>query len=126
MVTRMGAERGHFELPGAARGVPTSHTSGATTGAGRRNDDRVPSAGGGLLGRPAPMAGRRRQTQQNATVAEQARELIERTREPATMASILGDLRALGVAEGSTVLVHSSLSSLGWVCGRGARGGAWA
>ena len=27
------------------------------------------------------------------------------------------DLRALGVAESGVLLVHSSLSSLGWVCG---------
>jgi aminoglycoside 3-N-acetyltransferase len=37
--------------------------------------------------------------------------------EPRTRASLAGDLRRLGVESGDVVLVHSSLSSLGWVCG---------
>lgn len=36
---------------------------------------------------------------------------------PVTVAGLVRDLRALGVVEGMTLLVHSSLSSLGWVCG---------
>lgn len=36
---------------------------------------------------------------------------------PRTRESIARDLRSLGLYEGMTVLVHSSLSSLGWVCG---------
>lgn len=36
---------------------------------------------------------------------------------PQTRASVADDLRALGVAAGDTVLAHSSLRSLGWVCG---------
>ncbi len=36
---------------------------------------------------------------------------------PATVHSIRDDLSALGVAPGMVLLVHSSLSSLGWVCG---------
>lgn len=36
---------------------------------------------------------------------------------PATEDSILGDLRSLGLAAGDTVIVHSSLSRVGWVCG---------
>ncbi len=36
---------------------------------------------------------------------------------PNTVDSVSGQLRALGVAEGMTLIVHSSLSSLGWVCG---------
>lgn len=36
---------------------------------------------------------------------------------PRTRASLASDLRALGLEAGATVLVHSSLSSLGWVAG---------
>jgi aminoglycoside 3-N-acetyltransferase len=43
--------------------------------------------------------------------------LIDRTPEPRTRESLGADLRALGVAPGITLIVHSSLSSLGWVCG---------
>lgn len=37
--------------------------------------------------------------------------------EPRTRSSLAADLRALGLAPGMTVLVHSALSKLGWVCG---------
>lgn len=43
--------------------------------------------------------------------------IIERTRHPNTVSSIYNDLKKLGICEGDTVLVHSSLSSIGWVCG---------
>lgn len=45
------------------------------------------------------------------------RELIASTDAPRTRASLAADLRALGVAEGSVLLAHSSLSRLGWVAG---------
>lgn len=41
----------------------------------------------------------------------------ERSSEPITVDSMASDLAALGVEAGQTVLVHGSLSSLGWVCG---------
>jgi aminoglycoside 3-N-acetyltransferase len=36
---------------------------------------------------------------------------------PRTRASVAADLRALGLTQSGVLLVHSSLSSLGWVCG---------
>lgn len=44
-------------------------------------------------------------------------EIIQQTERPVTRQSIVADLRELGVKPGMTLLVHSSLSSLGWVCG---------
>ncbi|MGF1512790.1 MAG: aminoglycoside N(3)-acetyltransferase [Elainellaceae cyanobacterium] len=37
--------------------------------------------------------------------------------EPVTQATLVRDLQALGLASGDVVLVHSSLSAMGWVCG---------
>ena len=42
---------------------------------------------------------------------------IDRLDEPNTVSSLVADFRTLGVREGDTLLVHSSLSALGWVCG---------
>jgi len=47
----------------------------------------------------------------------EAKAVAKTTGPPATRASLLSDLRRLGLAAGSTVLVHSSLSALGWVVG---------
>lgn len=44
-------------------------------------------------------------------------DLIAATPEPRTRRTLVRDLTALGLKPGMTVLVHSSLSSLGWVCG---------
>lgn len=44
-------------------------------------------------------------------------EVVERTDEPRTRSSLRADLKALGLDGGEVILVHSSLSSLGWVCG---------
>jgi aminoglycoside 3-N-acetyltransferase len=45
------------------------------------------------------------------------RDLIDRTPEPRTRLSLAEDLRQLGLEPGAVVIVHSSLSSLGGVCG---------
>lgn len=44
-------------------------------------------------------------------------EVVAATDRPATVASLTADLRALGVHPGMTLMVHSSLSRLGWVAG---------
>ncbi len=44
-------------------------------------------------------------------------ELIDKTPRPRTRESLCNDLRELGVAKGMTLIVHTSLSSLGWING---------
>lgn len=45
------------------------------------------------------------------------RDAIERVDQPVTVQSVVEDVRELGVEPGETLLVHSSLSALGWVAG---------
>ena len=42
---------------------------------------------------------------------------ISASDEPATVDSLVADFRRLGIGEGDIVIVHSSLSALGWVAG---------
>lgn len=44
-------------------------------------------------------------------------DLIRHTPEPRTCESLARDLRGAGLGEGRVVIVHASLSALGWVCG---------
>ncbi len=43
--------------------------------------------------------------------------VIENTKKPNTTYSLNNELKDLGVTEGDVLLVHSSLSSIGWICG---------
>lgn len=45
------------------------------------------------------------------------RDTIERAARPNTIETLSSELRSLGVAPGMVLLVHASLSSIGWVCG---------
>ena len=44
-------------------------------------------------------------------------EVIATTPVPATVDTLVRDLRALGVADGGVAMVHSSVSALGWIAG---------
>lgn len=43
--------------------------------------------------------------------------VIENTKTPNTISTLVRDFHNLGIKPGMTLLVHSSLSSIGWVCG---------
>lgn len=43
--------------------------------------------------------------------------IIEKSSRPQTVKTLVKDLKNIGVREGTVLLVHSSLSSIGWVCG---------
>lgn len=43
--------------------------------------------------------------------------VIENTKNPNTISTLVRDFKNLGIKPGMTLLVHSSLSSIGWVCG---------
>ena len=43
--------------------------------------------------------------------------IIEKSSKPQTMKTLIKDLMNIGVREGMVLLVHSSLSSIGWVSG---------
>lgn len=43
--------------------------------------------------------------------------IIKATPHPATVETLAADMHTLGLAAGQTVIVHSALSKLGWVCG---------
>ncbi len=44
-------------------------------------------------------------------------QVVQKTKTPATIDSLQANLGALGVRTGMVLLVHSSLSTMGWVCG---------
>lgn len=45
------------------------------------------------------------------------KEIIEKSSRPQTVKTLVRDLKNIGVRDGMVLLVHSSLSSIGWVCG---------
>lgn len=45
------------------------------------------------------------------------KEVIGKSKKPQTLVSLSADLKNIGVKEGTVLLVHSSLSSIGWVSG---------
>ena len=44
-------------------------------------------------------------------------QVVHKTEAPVTVESLQADFKALGIEEGMVLLVHSSLSAMGWVCG---------
>src|SRR4051794_37544605 len=60
---------------------------------------------------------KRKLTIQGVLTMMSEKEIIDRTPTPSTVTSIVSDLGKMGLREGDTVLVHSSLSRIGWVAG---------
>ncbi len=54
---------------------------------------------------------------QNGGTIVKMNEIVASTPLPNTIKTITNDLRKLGLEKGMTVIVHSSLSSIGWVSG---------
>ena len=53
-----------------------------------------------------------------ASVSEMSEtEVVQRTVRPHTRDSLAADLRRIGLAAGDVVILHSSLSAIGWVAG---------
>ena len=48
---------------------------------------------------------------------EKERAVVEQTTEPITKKRLVEDLKAIGVVPGDTIVVHSSMSKIGWVIG---------
>ena len=44
-------------------------------------------------------------------------QVVHKTETPITVESLQADFKALGIVKGMVLLVHSSLSAMGWVCG---------
>ena len=44
-------------------------------------------------------------------------QVVHKTETPVTVESLRADFEALGIEKGMVLLVHSSLSAIGWVCG---------
>ena len=44
-------------------------------------------------------------------------QVVGKTKTPATVESLQTDFKAIGIKRGMVLLVHSSLSAMGWVCG---------
>ena len=43
--------------------------------------------------------------------------VIAQTKKPSTVSSLVSDLKKLGITHGDDVIVHVSMSKIGWVCG---------
>ncbi|NHJ14185.1 MAG: aminoglycoside N(3)-acetyltransferase [Candidatus Thorarchaeota archaeon] len=48
---------------------------------------------------------------------EKEKEVVDFTKEPVTKSRLLGDLRSIGLRAGEAVIVHCSMSQIGWVVG---------